>query len=82
MLASRMTVVSDAHAAARLQRAYPLPASASRRWEWAVQGPARPGLDPGLGRERQGLTPIVGALDSSRTRVIQRAFARARDAGA
>ena len=73
VLASRMTVVSDAHAAGRLQRAFPL---------------ARIRVAPlGVGREQGsaksgGQTPIVGALDSSRHSLIQRAVGRARDAGA
>jgi hypothetical protein len=83
MLASRMTVVSDAHAAARLQRAYPAalvrvaPPGVSREEGWARA--QEQGSEP---RPAQGPTAIVGALDSSRNAVIERAFGRARDAGA
>jgi len=73
ILASRMTVVSDAHAAGRLQRDFP--AACVRHAPLGVgwgQAGDRPGPDPGL-------TPIVGA---SRNGVVSRAFARARDAGA
>jgi hypothetical protein len=74
ILASRLTVVSDAHTAARLRRLLPV---ASVRH-------APLGLDWGLTRgqtrgQTPGQTPIVGALESG---VIRRAFARARDAGA
>jgi hypothetical protein len=91
ILASRMTVVSDAHAAARLQRDFP----AAR----IRVAPIGLGSDPGdrasLGSDPMnnatrgvesshegGLTPIVGAVDSSRNTLIQRAVGRARDAGA
>jgi hypothetical protein len=70
ILASRMTVVSDAHAAARLQRAFP----AAR----IRVAPLGVGSDPGEG----GLTLTVGAVDSARNSLIQRAVTRARDAGA
>jgi len=76
VLASRMTVVSDAHAAARLQREYP---AASVRV-------APLGLGWGQGRgQRTSQRPgplIVGAPDSSQNALIQRAARRARDAGA
>ena len=91
ILASRMTVVSDAHVAARLERAFP----AAR----IRVAPLGLGSDPGdrasLGSDPMyrttqgvesshegGLTPIVGAVDSSRNTLIQRAVGRARDAGA
>jgi hypothetical protein len=91
VLASRMTVVSDGHAAARLQRAFP---TACVR-----HAPLGTGSDPGGGlslgsdpinRATQhlessregGLTPVVGSLDLSRDGLVQRAFARAREAGA
>jgi len=73
ILASRMAVVSDAHVAARLQRAYPV---------------ARISVAPlGVGREQgsakgAGQPSVVGALDSSRNSLIQRAVGRARAAGA
>ena len=73
VLASRMTVVSDAYAAARLQRAYP-----SARIRVAPLGVGR-GLTRG---QTPGQTPIVGNLDPSRNTLIQRAVNRARDAGA
>ena len=73
VLASRMTVVSDAYAAARLQRAYP-----SARIRVAPLGVGR-GLTRG---QPPGQTPIVGNLDPSRNTLIQRAVNRARDAGA
>jgi hypothetical protein len=81
VIASRMTVVSDAHAAARLQRAYPaarirvapLAVGSAQRWaEGSAQGSA----------EGSGRVCHVGALDSSRNALIQRALGRARDAGA
>lgn len=77
VIASRMTVVSDAHAAARLQRAFPV-----ARIRVA---PLAAGSAQGLAQdsaEGAGQTPIVGALDSSRNALIQRALGRARDAGA
>ena len=91
ILASRMTVVSDAHVAARLERAFP----AAR----IRVAPLGLGSDPGDGTSlesdpmyrttqgvesshERGLTPIVGAVDSSRNTLIQRAVGRARDAGA
>jgi hypothetical protein len=76
ILASRMTVVSDAQAAARLQRAFP-PARirvAPLGLNSATRGVAS--------SHERGLTPIVGAVDSSRNTLIQRAVGRARDAGA
>jgi hypothetical protein len=72
VLASRTTVVSDAYAAARLQRAYP-----TARIRHAPVGLRGQGWG-----QRWGQTPIVGSLDSSRDDVVQRAFARAREAGA
>jgi hypothetical protein len=77
VIASRMTVVSDAHAAARLQRAFPV---ARIRVAPLAVGSAQ-GLAQGSA-EGAGQTPIVGALDSSRNALIQRALGRARDAGA
>jgi hypothetical protein len=91
ILASRITVVSDAHAAARLQRSFP-----AARIRVAPLGlgsdpadRASLGSDP-MNRTTQGvessheggLTPIVGAIDSSRNTLIRRAVGRARDAGA
>jgi hypothetical protein len=79
ILASRMTVVSDAHAAASLQRA--CPAARIRVAPLGVgkgEGSAQ-GTEQGM-PQRQ--TTIVSALDSSRNAMIQRAVARARDAGA
>jgi hypothetical protein len=73
VIASRVTVVSDTHAAASLQRAHP----AAR----VRVAPLGVGWCQGAG-QAQGLTPIVGALDSSRNALIQRALGRARDAGA
>jgi hypothetical protein len=77
ILASRMTVVSDTYAAARLQRAYPA----------ARVRTAPLGLGLGLGQgqgsaQGAGQTLIVGSLEASRTDVVSRAFARAREAGA
>ena len=71
ILASRLTVVSDAHAAARVQRSYP--DARVRHAPVGVVGGQTRGLTPGL-------TPIVGAFFS--TGVVQRAVSRARDAGA
>jgi hypothetical protein len=73
VIASRVTVVSDAHAAARLQRAFPV---ARIRVAPLAVGSAQSSA------AGAGLTPIVGALDSSRNALIQRALGRARDAGA
>jgi len=73
VIASRMTVVSDAHVAARLQRAFPV---ARIRVAPLAVGSAQSSA------EGAGQTPIVGALDSSRNALIQRALRRARDAGA
>jgi len=71
ILASRMTVVSDPHVAARLQRAFP----AARIRVAPLGVGSDPGSDPGSG-------PItVGAVDSARNSLIQRAVTRARDAG-
>jgi hypothetical protein len=79
VMASRMTVVSDAHAAARLQRAYP--AARVRVAPLGIRG-RESFFEPG----QQKMTPDpvchVGALDSSRNALIQRALGRARDAGA
>jgi hypothetical protein len=81
VLASRLAVVSDAYAAARLQRTFPT----------AQFRVAPPGMAWGQTRgQTRGQTPdqaasqpaIVGALDSSRNLLIQRAVGRARDAGA
>ena len=77
VIASRMTVVSDAHAAARLQRDYP----AARIRVAPLAGGSAEGLEQGSA-EGSGRAPIVGALDSSRNALIQRALGRARDAGA
>jgi hypothetical protein len=85
ILASRMTVVSDAHVAARLERAFPAarirvaPVGVGRG-EGSAEGRGV-GLAQGVeqGRIR---TPIVGVVDSSRNTLIQRAVGRAREAGA
>jgi hypothetical protein len=76
VLASRLTVVSDTHAAARLQRAYP--AARVRHAPVGVRGltPRTWGLTP----TTRGQTPVVGA--ATRMGVVQTALARARDAGA
>jgi len=98
ILASRMTVVSDAHVAARFQRAFPTALvrvaplgvrglvrnEVPNQVRDQVPGQARdqvPGQAPNQNQDRS-LTPIVGAIDSSRNAVIQRAVGRARDAGA
>ena len=79
--ASRLTVVSDTHAAARLQRAFPAAqlrvAPLGVGWGQASeqirgQAPSQASSQPS----------IVGALDSSRNSVILRAVDRARNAGA
>jgi hypothetical protein len=79
VIASRMIVVSDAHAAASLQRAYP--AARVRVAPLGIWG-RESFFIPG----QQEMTPDpvchVGALDSSRNALIQRALGRARDAGA
>jgi hypothetical protein len=89
VIASRMTVVSDAHAAARLQRAFPVArirvAPLGVGWgqgSGQVRGQASNQVQGQGSTEGRGLTPIVGALDSSRNALIQRALGRARDAGA
>jgi hypothetical protein len=86
-----MTVVSDAHVAARLQRTFP-----TARIRVAPLGV---GSDPGDGASLGsdplhdstqrlessrdgGQTLVVGAIDSSRNALIRRAVSRARDAGA
>lgn len=80
ILASRVTVVADAHAAARLQRRY---ASAPIR-----HAPLGLGSDPlhdstqPLESSREGGLTLVGSLDGSRNGPIRRAVARAREAGA
>jgi hypothetical protein len=76
ILASRVTVVSDAHAAARLQRAYP--SARIRHAPLGVGGHVR-GQASGQALDQP---PIVGSLDASRHGVLQRAFARARGAAA
>jgi hypothetical protein len=80
VLASRMTVVSDAHAAARLQRTHAVARVrvAPLGIGGQVSGQAQR-LTPNLG---QGPTPKVGALGSSRNALVQQAMRRARDAGA
>ena len=86
VLASRMTVVSDAHAAARLQRAYPVarvrvaPLGVGRA-EGTAQGIPQ-GTAQGTAQGIAEGSSRVGAFDSSRNSLIQRALARARDAGA
>jgi hypothetical protein len=79
--ASRLTVVSDAHAAASLQRAYPV--ANIRYAPVGLPGNQRSGRTGGQTQgQPPGRTTIVGALDRSRSGVVQRAFARAREAGA
>lgn len=73
ILASRIAVVSDAHAAARLQRHHP-----SARIRCAPLGL---GSDP-LPCLPERSPTLVGSLDVARTGVLQRAAARAREAGA
>jgi hypothetical protein len=71
ILASRLTVVSDAHAAATVQRSYPNARVRS----------APVGLDWGQTRGlTRGQTPVVGSFFPSG--VVRRAVGRARDAGA
>jgi hypothetical protein len=80
VLASRTTVVSDPHAAARLRRVYPT--ARIRHAPIGVRsgpGQGQAGARPGPG---PGQPPIVGSLDASRNGVLQRAFARARETGA
>lgn len=81
VLASRLTVVSDAHAAARLQRAFP---TARVRLAPLAVGRVEGGAEELARRSAQGRgqAPIVGALESSRHSLIERAVGRARDAGA
>jgi hypothetical protein len=97
ILASRMTIVSDAHAAARLQRLYPTvhvrhaplgvgwgQASGQARGQaWGQASGQAWGQvwSQGTG-QAPSQPPIVGALDSARNTLIQRAVGRARDAGA
>ena len=79
VIASRMTVVSDAHAAARLQRDYP-----AARVRVAPLGITGRELFFEPGQRQMTPDPVchVGTLDSSRNALIQRALGRARDAGA
>lgn len=90
VLASRMTVVSDAHAAARLQRTCPVARVriaplgvgwAQRSTERTAQGTAQ-GIPQGSAQGNPEGSSRVGVLDSSRHAVIQRAIGRARDSGA
>jgi hypothetical protein len=94
IVGSRITVVSDAPAAARLQRHYP---SAAIRFAPLGLG-SGPHQGSGIGdRGSRALDPgsqipepclaeggltLVGSLDVARRGVVQRAAARARDAGA
>jgi hypothetical protein len=74
IVASRLTVVSDSQAAARLQRSYPMARLRSVPiGTWGQTRGQTPGLTPGL-------TPLVGSL--GRTSVVRRAVGRAREAGA
>ena len=79
MIASRMTVVSDAHAAARLQRDYP--AARVRVAPLGIRG-RESFFEPGQRQMTPDPVCHVGTLDSSRNALIQRALGRARDAGA
>jgi hypothetical protein len=83
ILASRLTVVSDAHAAAHLQRDYP--AALIRHAPLGLG--VRLGSDPGDKRTQPlessregGLT--LGSVDRSRMHSVRQAVARARRAGA
>ncbi len=81
VLASRMTVVSDAHDAAGLERAYP--AARIRHAPLGVGWGRSQGQSRGQSQGQDvDQTPTAGSLDASRDGVLQRAFARARDAGA
>jgi hypothetical protein len=89
VLASRTTVVSDAYAAARLQSAYPTarirhaPLGLGWGQSWGQGWGQGWGQSWGQSWGRSwGQTPVVGSLDSSHDGVVQRAFARAREAGA
>ena len=79
ILASRVTVVSDAHAAARLQRSYPV--ASVRHAPLGIWG-----RESFFEDNKRKMTPdpicFVGSLDGSRNGPIRRAIARARDAGA
>ena len=79
VIASRMTVVSDAHAAARLQRDYP--AARVRVAPLGIRG-RESFFEPGQRQMTPDPVCHVGTLDSSRNALIQRALGRARDAGA
>ena len=93
ILASRMTVVSDAHAAARLQRTFPAARvchaplgagwgqASSQAWGQASGQARGQAWSQGTGQP-PSQPPIVGALDYARNTVIQRVVGRARDAGA
>jgi hypothetical protein len=74
ILASRMTVVPDETVAARLRREHP-----ESHIRHAPIGLTAFGDGDDL---RPHLRPLVGSLDSSRAGVVQRAVARAREAGA
>jgi hypothetical protein len=85
ILASRMTVVSDAHAAARLPRAFP--AARVRVAPLGVgRGQARGQVSGQAWAQASNQPPdqtsIVGSLDSSPNSLVQRAFARALESGA
>jgi hypothetical protein len=90
VLASRMTVVSDAHAAARLQRAFPVArvrvAPLGVGWaEGTAQGIPQGTAEGTAQGTAQGIpqgSSRVAVVDSSRDSLIQRAIRRARDAGA
>jgi hypothetical protein len=80
VIASRMTVVSDAYAAAALQRAYS--AARVRVAPLGIGDQVRGQVSGRILHQSQGLTPSVGSLNSSRSALIQRALGRARNAGA
>ena len=79
ILASRVTVVSDAYAAARLQRSYPV--ASVRHAPLGVWG-----RESFFEDNTRKMTPdpvcFVGSLDGARTGVVRGAVGRAREAGA
>lgn len=83
ILASRMTVVSDAYAVARLRRAFPEArvGYAPLGLNWGLSPSPTPSLSPSLSPSpTPSPTPIVGSFFP--TTVVRRAVDRARDAGA
>jgi hypothetical protein len=94
VLASRLTVVSDEHAAARLQREFPaarvrhVPLGMGVRLGSDPGDRSSPGSDPlhkstqPLESGREGGLTLVGSVDQSRAHTIRQAVARARQVGA